>query len=129
MTRTPTLLALIAAAALAGCNEDHTIVAGGPQDGNDANQMAAEANITLPPSISASKIYRCADNDVVYVDWLSDGKSANIRTEKDGAPTQVTAAEPGKPMTAAGGYSVAGTQSDASVTIAVPGQSAERCKA
>jgi hypothetical protein len=129
MTRTPTLLALIAAAALAGCNEDHTIVTGGPQEGNDANQMAAEANITLPPSISASKIYRCADNDVVYVDWLSDGKSANIRAEKDSPPTQVTAAEAGKPMTAAGGYSLTGTPDAASVRIAVPGQSEESCKA
>jgi hypothetical protein len=32
-------------------------------------------------------------------------------------------------MTAAGGYSIAGTAADASVTIAVPGQAAERCKA
>lgn len=129
MTRTPTLLALVAAAALAGCNEDHTIVTGGPQEGNDANQAAAEANLTLPPSISASKIYRCADNDVVYVDWLSDGKSANIRAEKDSPPTQVTAAEAGKPMTAAGGYSLSGTPDAASVRIAVPGQSEESCKA
>lgn len=127
MTRT-LLTMLIASAALAGCNsEDHTIVTGPGADYE--NNATANANVQLPPSIAASKIYRCADNDVVYVDWLSDGKSANIRTEKDGAPTQVTAAEPGKPMTAAGGYSVAGTQSDASVTIAVPGQSAERCKA
>ena len=129
MTRKLTLLAIVAAAALAGCNEDHTIVTGGPQEGNDANQVAAEANLTLPPSISASKIYRCADNDVVYVDWLSDGKSANIRPEKDSPPTQVTAAEPGKPMTAAGGYSLTGTPEAGSVRIAVPGQSEESCKA
>ena len=129
MTRTQTILSLAAAAALAGCNEDHTIVTGGPQERNDENQVAAEANVTLPPSISASKIYRCADNDVVYVDWLSDGKSANIRPDKDSPPTQVTAAEAGQPMTAAGGYSLTGTPGAASVRIAVPGQSEESCKA
>ena len=129
MTRKSLLLALVATAALAACNEDHTIVTGGPQEGDDANQVAAEANLTLPPSISASKIYRCADNDVVYVDWLSDGKSANIRPEKDSPPTRVAAAEAGKPMTAEGGYSLTGTPEAASVRIAVPGQSEESCKA
>jgi hypothetical protein len=40
----------------------------------------------------------------------------------------VTAAEAGKPMTAAGGYSVEGTASAASVKIAVPGHPAQSCK-
>ena len=79
MTRTPLLITLAAAAALAGCNkENHTIVAG-PADGDNVN-AAANAPVALPPSIIASKIYRCADNNVVYVDWLSDGKSANVQT-------------------------------------------------
>lgn len=125
MTRTLFTM-LIASAALAGCNSEPTVV-GGPVD--DGSNAAANANVQLPPSISASKIYRCADNDVVYVDWLSDGKSANIRTEQGGSATQVTAPQPGEPMTAAGGYSIAGTATDASVAIAVPGQAAERCKA
>ena len=126
MTRTLTLLALVAAAALAGCdNSDHTIIAGPP--GDDAN-TTANADVTLPPSIAASKVYRCADNDVVYVDWLSDG-TANLRTEKDSARVKLAAAEPGKPLTAEGGYSLAGTSADARVRIAVPGQSEESCRA
>lgn len=125
MTRTFFTM-LIASAALAGCNSEPTVI-GGAAD--DAANAAANANVELPPSIAASKIYRCADNDVVYVDWLSDGKSANIRTERGGMPTHVVAPQPGEPMTAAGGYSIAGTATDASVTIAVPGQAAERCKA
>ena len=126
MTRT-IFATLIAAAALAGCNkEDNTIVGQGADYGNNA---ASPADVQLPPSIAASKVYRCADNDVVYVDCLSDGKSANIRTEKGGAPTQVTAPNAGEQMTAAGGYSIEGAASDATVTIAVPGQSPERCKA
>ena len=128
MTRISPLLALVAAAALAGCNkENHTIVAG--PAGDEANNAAANAGVQLPPSITASKIYRCADNQVVYVDWLSDNKSANVRTDKGGSPTQVTAPEAGKPMTAAGGYSVEGTAAASSAKIAVPGHPAQSCKA
>jgi hypothetical protein len=127
MTRTPLLIALAAAAALAGCNkENHTIVAG-PDTGD--NNVASKTPVALPPAVVSTKTYRCADNKIVYVDWLSDNKSANVRTEKDGSPTQVTAAEPGKPMSAAGGYSVEGTAAASSVKIAVPGHPAQSCKA
>jgi hypothetical protein len=127
MTRTPLLITLVAAAALAGCNkQNHTIVAGGP---DDSDNVANSAPVTLPPTIEESKIYRCADNKVVYVDWLSDKKTANVRTDKEGDPTQVTAAEPGKPMTAAGGFEVSGGAKDASVKIAVPGHPSQSCKA
>jgi hypothetical protein len=44
----------------------------------------------LPPSITASKVYRCADNAVVYVNWLSDG-SATVRDKPDATPTVVAA--------------------------------------
>jgi hypothetical protein len=126
MTRTPLLIAIVATAALAGCNkEDHTIVAGGP----DGDTIAANTPIALPPSITASKIYRCADNKVVHVDWLSDNKSANIRADQGGSPTQVTSAEAGKEMTAAGGYSLIGTSSATTVKIGVPGHPAQSCKA
>jgi hypothetical protein len=128
MTRTTTILILVAAAALAGCgDENHNIVAHGPDDASSTNAIA-NANIQLPPSIAASKAYRCADNKLVYVDWLSDNKSANIRTEQGGMPTLVTAAEPGKPMSGAAGYTLSGSSTAGSVTIAVPGHSALSCK-
>jgi hypothetical protein len=128
MTRTPLLIAFAAAAALAGCNkENHTIIAGG---GGDAEtNAAANAPIVLPPTIAQSKIYRCADNKIVYVDWLSDNKSANIRTDKEGSPTQVTAVEAGKPMIGAAGYSIEGSVSAPSIKVAVPGHPAQSCKA
>ena len=127
MTRTFATIALVAAAALAGCNnDDHTIVAGPPVD---TGPVTNTANVQLPPAIAASKTYRCADNKIVTIDWLADNKTANVRTEKNGAPTQVTAAEAGQPMTAAGGYSVTGTPTASSVTIAVPGSSGQSCKA
>jgi len=129
MTRTPLLIILAAAAALAGCNkENHTIVSGPPGDENETN-ASANAPIAMPPSVSASKIYRCADNKILYVDWLSDNKSANIRTDKGGVPTQVTAPEAGKPMTGPAGYSLDGSASAKSVKIGVPGHPAQSCNA
>ena len=129
MTRKPLMLMLAAAAALAGCNkENHTIVAGGEPGDNEATNMAASANVQLPPSIIATKLYRCADNSVVTVDYLSDNKSANVRL-KEGGLTQVTATDPGKPMTAAGGYSVEGSPTSSSAKISVPGHPAQTCNA
>lgn len=93
MTRTPMLIMLVAAAALAGCNkENHNIVAGGPD--TDDN-LAAEANtpVALPPSISSSKSYRCDDNSLVYIDWMSDG-SAHVKMKPSDAPTTIAAGSP-----------------------------------
>ena len=126
MTRTALLITLASAAALAGCNkENHTIVAGGGEADTNA---AANGPVALPPSITASKIYRCADNKVVYVDWLSDNKTVNVRTDKGGSPTVLAAAEAGKPFTAAG-YSVEGTAAAPSAKIEVPGHPSQICKA
>lgn len=127
MTRTPLLLTLAAAAAIAGCNkENHTIVSGPP--GDDTN-TAANANVQLPPSIVATKLYRCADNSVVTVDYLSDSKTGNVRAGKETTSVQVAAAEPGQPMTGAGGYSVEGSPTSSSAKIAVPGHPAQTCNA
>jgi hypothetical protein len=128
MTRIPLIITLAAAAALAGCyKESHTIVAGPDTGDNDVNVV--KTPVQLPPSIVATKIYRCADNAIVTVDYLSDNKSANVHVDKGGATTQVVAPEAGKPMTAAGGYSVEGSPTGSSATIAVPGHSSQSCKA
>lgn len=121
MTRTTTLvLVLTAAAALAGCNKaDQT-------DNNAANEVVNAAPIELPPSIIASKIYRCKDNSVVYIDWLSDNKSANFRHDKNGAATHVVGPEAGKPMVAEG-YSLSGSATGSSVTLSRPGKSSQAC--
>ena len=96
MTRTLTILALTAAAALAGCNkEDHTIVAGPGADEPEANTAAAP--VVLPPAIAASKSYRCKDNSLVYVDWLSDG-TARIKKDRNEVGMTVTPADPASPL-------------------------------
>jgi hypothetical protein len=129
MTRTQLLLDLAATAALAGCgnSEDHTIIAG--PDGDVANQSpATNGPVTLPPSIESSKIYRCKDNSVVYIDWLSDQKSANFRAKQTDVPVTLTAPEPGKPMVAEG-FSLTGTPSGNSVSLTRPGKGSQSCSA
>jgi len=127
MTR-KTLLALVAAAALAGCNSnDHTITAG-PDNGDNGANSAANAQVTLPPAIAATKLYRCSgDNSVVQVDWLSDNKTANVRLGENGAATQVTAPEAGKPMAAADGLTLTGAASGSSISLKLPGGATKSC--
>jgi curli biogenesis system outer membrane secretion channel CsgG len=122
MTRTPLLIMLAAAAALAGCNKENATT------GNSEANAAVNAPIQLPPSIVATKLYRCADNSVVTVDYLSDSKTANVRI-KDGPTAQVVAPEAGQPMVAAGGFSVEGGPTSATAKIGVPGHPAQSCKA
>lgn len=129
--RNATIIAAAVAVLVAGCKkEDHTIVAGGP-DTRDPAAEALEANgpIALPPSITASKTYRCADNTIVSVDWLSDNKSANIRAGEGASPVQVTAAAEGEAMTSASGHGLSGTADAGSARITLPGKSAQSCKA
>jgi hypothetical protein len=110
------IVTLVAAAALAGCdNGSNTIVQEGPTDPM-ANALANAAPVEVPPAITASKAYRCKDNSLIYIDWLSDG-SARVKKSRDEytAPT-VTPGEDGSPLS--------GTSDAASVTY-----SGQSCKA
>ena len=97
--------------------------------GRQSIQQGCNANVQLPPSIVATKLYRCDDNSVVTVDYLSDNQSANVHLEKGGAVTKVTTAKSGKPMTAEGEFSVQGSPTSSSATIAVPGHPSQTCNA
>lgn len=85
MTRTTLLITLGAAAALAGCNSKGQTITADPTGDNIATNIA----VALPPAITASKSYRCKDNKLVYVDWLSDG-TARVKNTQQEAGTVVT---------------------------------------
>lgn len=129
MTKSIATLACTAALslALAACNqEDHTIVAGPPDDSETAS---AASNVVLPPAVKVSKTYRCADDSIVHIDWLADDKSATVRPDKGGSAAAVSAAEAGQPMAAADGTSLSGTASDGAVRLGLGGKPAQSCKA
>ena len=119
------IIAALAATALTACNKaSHTIVAGSKDD----NVTVNTANVVLPPAIEASKSYRCKDNTVVYIDWLDDKKTADIRASKEGSASRVTSTEAGKAMAGAG-YSLTGTKDSGSVTVERPSKGSQTCKA
>lgn len=108
---------------LTGCKQE-TVVAG-PYD-PQAEQLAKAKPVTLPPSISASRAYRCKDNSLVYVDFYNDQKTATFRSKKGGDAVSLTAGEAGKPYVY-DGYSVTG--SGAEITLTAPGKGTQSCKA
>src|SRR3546814_6604580 len=77
--RTPTaaLVVLLASTTvtLTGCGQDA---------GNDGaeNNTTENVQVMLPPSIQASHPYRCEDNSVVTIDFLSDDVTINLRSEE-----------------------------------------------
>ena len=126
MTRT-LILALAAAAALAGCNnQSHTI---DPNKVDETtNDVATAAPVDLPAPIKATKTYRCKDNSIIQIDWLADNQTANLRVGEQVASTQLKAPAAGEPMVAEG-YSLTGTADASSVNLTRPGTGAEACKA
>lgn len=130
MNRTLCSTLMVAAAALAGCNQsDHTIDPNrAANEADAANAANAAAPVELPPAIVASKIYRCKDNSVVYIDWLSDNKSANFRAERSAAPTQLIAPEAGQKMIGPEGYALTGSTTSGPITLERPGKGAQVCK-
>src|SRR3546814_7227155 len=92
--RTPTaaLVVLLASTTvtLTGCGQDA---------GNDGaeNNTTENVQVMLPPSIQASHPYRCEDNSVVTIDFLSDDVTINLRSE--GTLSQLKAPAPGEAFT------------------------------
>lgn len=118
------LIAVASVALLSACNNKEPEVVGGPADPM-AQQLANAAPVELPPSVKANKQYRCKDNSLIFVDFMSDDKTALLRTEKTGTATSLKAAEAGQPFTAESGFEVNGSGDD--VTITVPGKAAQAC--
>lgn len=118
------LFAATAAAsiALSACSNEPEVIGNGRID-PQAEALKNAAPIAPPPMVSSSKIYRCSDNSVFYVDFYSDN-TATIRTEQTGTPTSLTSTN-GQPPFTASGYSVSGTGDN--VRITAPGRNNVAC--
>ena len=93
-------LPLIAAAAvmsLSACGQSQPEVVDNKAPDAIAEQAALSAPVELPPAVKDSRSYRCKDNSIIYVDFMSDDKSANLRTDKAAMPTVLKAEAPGEP--------------------------------
>jgi hypothetical protein len=114
--------ALLAGLSLTACGQSSEEA---ETQNNQAGAAAAPPPKALPPSIQASRIYRCPDNSLVYVDFFTD-RTAAVRLEELGTPTRLAPTDGAGPFTAEG-YSVAANE--ASTRITLPGKSAQTCRA
>ncbi|WP_315763028.1 hypothetical protein [Sphingomonas sp. Y38-1Y] len=125
MKYTLPLAAVAAALSLAACQNEPEVVNALPPDPL-ASQLANAAPVELPPAMKGSVSFRCQPgNSLVFVDFFAGDKLANLRTEKGGTPTVLTAPEAGQPLTAEGGYSLTGDMKNIKVTI--PGKGDLSC--
>lgn len=123
----PLIVAAAGLSLLSACNNSNEPeVVGGPADPMAA-ELANAAAVELPPSVKNSFQYRCKDNSLVFIDFMSDDKTALLRTEKGGTPTKLLAPEAGQPFVAEGGYEVTGNGK--TITANVAGKGALSCKA
>lgn len=97
MNKTLLILAPLSMLALAACNKTET-----PAEGDAATAAASTAPIEMPPAITASGTYRCADNTILYVDFLGKNEAADIRVgDKAATAVRVTAPAPEAPAAGA----------------------------
>ena len=138
MNKNLLILAPLSVLALAACNKTETAAEG------DAGTTAASAEpIAMPPAITATGTYRCADNTILYVDFLGANEAADIRIgDKAATAIRVTApavvapaagaapateTTPAGPMTATDGESSL-SGSGAQINVKLAGKGSQTCK-
>jgi len=97
---------------LAACNNEPETMNIGTGDPDAAN-LANAAPVELPPMLKASHTYRCKDNSLIFVDFMTDDKTANFKSAKDGPITPLSAPEAGQPFASADGKVTITGQGDA----------------
>ena len=118
MRNTPSLAAAASAAllALAGCNNDPVQINTVESDSNAPTTQLNAAE--LPPAIVASKIYRCSDNSLYFVEFYNNNSAAIHRGSRDAAATMLTGTSASGPFSAEG-QSVSGNGN----TVTINGKS------
>lgn len=110
--RTATSLALgTAFLALAACNSEPETFNTGTNDPMD-RELANAAPVELPPMLKASNTYRCRDNSLIFVDFMTDDRTANFKSAKDGPITVLKAPEAGQPYVSEDGATTISGQGD-----------------
>jgi len=107
---------ITAGLALAACNNNEPEVVGGPVD-PQAEELANAAPVKLPPSIVASHSYRCGDNSVLEIDWMTDGTENSARVTPKGSDTVRVAQPADGGAYAADGASLSGSPTATNITF------------
>ena len=125
-TKTIAAAALAASLFLSACSSEPEVVDTNPDPMKD--QLAKAKPVELPPSIQASRTYRCKDNSLVFIDFMSNN-TAIVRKEKGAEPplATATAETAGGEYKSADGYTVSGNSQQ--ITYSSPKGGSQSCKA
>ena len=111
---------------LAACDNKPEVVDSRAPDPLE-EQLKNAPKVELPPAIKASVSMRCQPaNALVFAEFFEGDKLVKLRTEKDGAATDLKAPEAGQPFVGEGGYKLTGTSKSA--TVELPGKGKLTCK-
>ena len=100
MKKTLLILAPLSMLALAACNKSETPAEG--EAGAEGAAAVTAAPVEMPPAITATGTYRCADNTILFVDFLGANEAADIRVgDKAATAVRVSAAAPAAPVAGA----------------------------
>jgi hypothetical protein len=140
MKKTLLFLAPLSMLALAACNKSETPAEG---EAGAEGSAATAAPIEMPPAITATGTYRCADSTILYVDFLGANEAADIRVgDKTAIAVRVTApaaeapaagaaapaeAAPTGPLKSADGESSL-SGSGKQINVKLAGKGAQTCK-
>jgi hypothetical protein len=110
---------------LSACKPQQEVVDTNPDPMKE--ELAKAAPVELPPAIQASRTYRCKDNSLVYIDFMSNN-TAIVRKGKGAEPAlaTVTAETAGGAYKSADGYSVSGNSQQ--ITYSSPSGGSQSCK-
>lgn len=121
--RTAIAAPLAALLILAACQTEPEKV-GGPDD-PQAEALKNAAPVELPPSIKQARSYRCRDNSLLHVTFMSDDVTALVRDKEEEPPrSTLKAPTAGQPFVAEG-YSLSG--SGETVTYKSPDAPSQSC--
>jgi hypothetical protein len=127
MTHPRTLAAasLAALSLLAACNSQPVVV--GETADPQAEALKNAPPVQLPPSIKVAKTYRCRDNSLVHVTFMTDNTTAVVRQREGSEPPVATLRAPaaGQPFTA-DGYTIEGD--GANITYTSPSKGRLTCR-
>jgi hypothetical protein len=110
---------------LAGCeNQPQEVTSQAPDP--LADQLSKAKPVTLPPAIREARTYRCKNNSLVYVTYMTDNVTAAVRDKQEEPPVAVLKAPaPGEPFVSEG-YSL--RVSGNTISYNSPDKGTQSCK-
>ncbi len=132
MHKSPLLITACAASlALIGCQKPEPEVVQSNVD-QQAEALKSAPPVELPPAIKAAKTYRCKDNSLVYVSFMTDDVTVAVRDKQEEPPVAtLKAPAPGQAFVGQGdsgkGFSLSGSGDN--VTYTSPDSGTQTCKA